>query len=105
MTEHVMSREVLAVVQECVPEGTSLNTRYTGRGMWHADTCVALSTRDVTGLVRFMINLVVALQDVPASLAERLAEVIDQLDHGITRQDQLGRGLVYYWPQLCVGVE
>lgn len=104
MTEHVMSREVFDLLAGTVEDrdGSSLRSNYTGRGMWSADTCVALATDDLWGLVQFVIRVTSLIQDLPGDDAERVAEVVDQLEYGPTRQDQLGRGLVFYWPQLCV---
>lgn len=104
MTEHVMSREVFDLLAGTVEdrEGSSLRANYTGRGMWSADTCVALATDGVTGLVQFVIRVTGLVHDLPGDDAERVAEVVDQLEYGRTREDQLGRGLVFYWPNLCV---
>lgn len=104
MTEHVMSREVFDLLASTVEDrdGSSLRPNYTGRGMWSADTCVALVTDDLGGLVQFVIRVTGLVQDLPGDDAELVAAVVDELEYGATRQDQLGRGLVFYWPHLCV---
>jgi len=107
VTEHVMSREVFDLLVQLAEDrdGSSLRSNYTGRGMWHADTCVALVTDRLDGLVQFVIRATgLVAQELPER-AELVAQVVDQLEYGHTRQDQLGRQVVYYWPHLCVAGE
>lgn len=104
MTEHVMSREVFDLLAGAAEDrdDSSLRSNYTGRGMWSADTCVALVTDGLSGLVQFAIRVTGLVAQLPPDDAERVAEVVDQLEYGRTREDQLGHSVVYYWPNLAV---
>jgi hypothetical protein len=97
-----VDRDVLDVLEDCAENvAVQLRTDYSGRSMY-GDTCVAVITDDVSGLVRFVIALVSATNSVPDDVAERVSALVDELEHRVTRQDGMGRGYVYYWPQVEV---
>jgi hypothetical protein len=99
---YVVEPDVLEVLEECAENvGVTIQSRYSGRGMY-GGTCLAVTTDHVSGLVRFVIALVSATNSVSDELAERVSALVDELELTSTREDQLGRGRVYYWPYLEV---
>ena len=108
-TRRTLSSRTLDALTDVADEvGASLNATYPGRGMY-GHTCVALVTRNAGVLARFAVKIVLALRtasvDEDDELTDDLTTVLDALDHGRTREDQLGLDRVYYWPELVVEEE
>lgn len=97
-----VSRATLTAVEDLAAEcDATINYRYSGRGMF-GDECLALETNDVSGLVRFTLGLaeLVAVSD--DVVADEVSGLVDLMRDARTRGDQLGPGVVYYWPTVNV---
>lgn len=99
---HVVERDVFLVLRD-VAENADVDLRpdYSGRAMY-GDTCLAIVTDDMQGLVKFVIGLVSAVNVGDPDVAERVSALVDELEAGGLRQDNMGRGFVLYWPKVTV---
>lgn len=85
-------REVELIVNDV---GCEVRANYSGRGMYGA-TCLALTSERGLGDLVMFVQALARETDV----SETLDELSDALDR--VREDQLGRGVVYYWPDVSV---
>lgn len=93
---------ITPVMQSLLDDGEdcSIQRAYSGRGMYGA-TCLAVDFRSHAALNRFFFELGLAVardQSGNDFLEEELAELVDSV-----RTDQLGLGIVAYFPGFVLG--
>ena len=92
-----------AEFSDLADEHDEIRSDYSGRGMW-GDECIAYTGPEPM-LFAFDMARVIAGQQ-PGSdetSVEDVRQVLVDLDGPVT--DQLGRGTVWYWPQVTVEVD
>ncbi len=105
MMRYTISRPVYdalaQVARDAVEDGRTRDD-YVGRGMGSRD-CLALVCNDLTGLVRWLLSVQVAIEGEPTDVGEQIAALMDELTSTFpVRSDALGYGQVYYWPDVVV---
>lgn len=90
-----LSREQYGWLDDVARDAGVQLFEYSGRGML-GRRCVGVASDD--GLPALVVFVAAVTRE--SDVSERLDEFVDALEH--VRSDQLGMGMVYYWPTVNV---